>query len=109
MTLAKSRAYAGRLPADWAADAYWRAAVHILDHFPDSDVRVWAHVSPEGIDYPAILDEPGWSGGERRIVQAAASLWSDTPVSLLDLLAGVSDRPWQRISEAITILRDGLR
>ena len=96
------------LPADWATDPYWSAAVHLLDSFGD-DGRVWAHVTPEGIDYPAILDE-GWSGGQRRILRAAASLWNDeTPVSVLDILAGVGDAHWQRFIEAAQILRDGLR
>ncbi len=95
------------LPAGWATDAYWRAAVHILAAFGD-DGRVWDHVSPSGIVYPAILEE-GWSSGERRVLQAAASLWDDSPVSLLDVLSGVSDRYWQLIVEAAQILRDGLR
>ena len=94
------------LPADWAADPYWSAAVHILDSFGD-DARVWAHVSTAGIDYPAILAE-AWSGGQARILQAAASLWDGTPVSLLDILAGVSDVWWERISEAMRLLRGGL-
>ena len=96
------------LPAHWATDPYWRSALHILDSFGD-DARVWAHVSTAGIDYPAILDE-GWSGGQARVLRAAASLWNDeTPVSVLDILAGVSDVWWERISEAAQILRDGLR
>jgi len=96
------------LPAHWAADPYWRAAMEILAGFPADDARIWAHVSPAGIDYRQILDE-GWSGGQRRILRAAASLWDGTPVSLLDILAGVSDVWWERISEAMSILRDGLR
>lgn len=94
------------LPGGWAADPYWRTALHLLTCLPD-DARIWAHVIPDGIDYPAILDE-AWSGGERRVLQAAASLWDGAPVSLLDLIGGISDGYWQRLTAAIAILRDGL-
>jgi len=96
------------LPADWATDPYWRAAMEILDGFPADDARIWAHVSPAGIDYRAILDE-GWSGGQRRILQAAAALWDGRTVTLLDVLTSLDEGWWQRITEAMSILRDGLR
>ena len=96
------------LPAHWTTDPYWRAAVHILDGFPADDARIWAHVSTAGIDYRAILDE-GWSGGQRRILQAAAALWDGRTVTLLDVLTSLDEGWWQRITEAMSILRDGLR
>ena len=96
------------LPEGWQYDPYWRAAARILDGFATDDARIWAHISTTGLDYPGILAE-GWSGGQRRILQAASSLWSDTPVSLLDLVAGLDEGWWQRITEALAIMRDGLR
>jgi hypothetical protein len=94
------------LPDRWADDPYWQAARTLLDPF---DFRAWEHVGPHGIDFPAILDQ-GWSGGERRLLTAAASLWDGQQVvSLLDLATGLDDPSWQRLTQALTVLREGLR
>lgn len=95
-------------PDGWQYDPYWQTAAVLLDGFDASDARVWRHVTPFGIDYAAILDEPGWSGGERRILQAAASMWAGQPVSLLDLTAGLGEAYWQRLTRALAVLRSGL-
>jgi hypothetical protein len=94
------------LPDRCEDDPYWQAARTLLDPF---DYRVWEHVTPHGIDFPAILDQ-GFSGGERRLLQAAASLWDgQQTVSLLDLTTGLDDPSWNRLVQALSVLRDGLR
>ena len=92
------------LPDGWQYDPYWQAAAYLLDSLGS---RVWAHVTDTGIDYPGILEE-GWSGGQRRIIQAAASMWDGQPVSLLDLTAGLDETNWQRFLLALAMLRAGL-
>lgn len=103
------------LPDGWEYDPYWRAAATVLCDLDAritatggrSHGRIWAHVTPDGIDYPSILDEP-WSGGERRLLRAAASMWNGQPVSLADLAAGLDNQHWQTLLRALAVLRDGL-
>ena len=104
-------------PAQLMSDPYWHAAFAILeDPAFDNDRRVWDHVHydhPElgpPIDYKRILAEGTWSGGERRALEAAASLWNGGTfkVGLSDLIT-VGDGLWASITEAIEIQRDGVR
>lgn len=92
------------LPDGWQYDPYWQTAAYLLDGL---DPRVWHHVTADGIDYQGMLAE-GWSGGERRLLQAAASMWNGQPVSLLDLAAGLDEANWQRLLLALATLRAGI-
>jgi len=103
-------ALAERLPVGWEADPYWQTALAILCDFPETDARIWAHVHPGEIDFAEIVAEAGWSGGQRRLLAAARSLWDGTPVSLLDLVdGGMGEHSYQLIVGAIAVMRAGLR
>ena len=99
-------------PAYVRNDPYWQAALHILasDVFAN-DPRVWRHVDfAFGIDYRAILRKGGWSGGQRRLLSAAAGLWNAH--NRVDLVGTASDtmghRYWRLFVEALAILRAGI-
>ncbi len=94
------------VPADWADDPYWAAAVCLLHPL---GARAFDFASGDGIDYPGML-AAGWSAGERRLIEAAASLWdSNHTVSLLDLATGLDHGNWTRLLQALHIIRQGLR
>jgi ABC-type lipopolysaccharide export system ATPase subunit len=85
--------------ADRIVDLYrqrdWRAALVILLHetFMD-DGRVWAHVDleKERIHFDRMLEDGTFSGGERRLLEIAASLFStDHQVNLWSILSGLDD------------------
>jgi hypothetical protein len=93
------------VPADWADDPYWRAAVCLLHPYGN---RAFQHATGNGIDFTGLLED-GWSSGELRIIQAAASLWDGSvAVSLLELVAGLDEPNWRRLLSALTIMREGL-
>ncbi len=95
------------IPADWADDPYWTAAVCLLH--PIDAGRPFTYATGHGIDFPAMLDA-GWSGGERRVIEAAASLWDGSvTVALLDLVAALDEPNWTRLCQAMAMLRAGLR
>lgn len=72
--------------------------------------RVWRHVDDDGgLDWEAVLGE-AWSGGERLLLQAAASLCdSQYRVSLAELAARLDDDAFAAVAAALQRLREGLR
>lgn len=94
------------VPADWADDPYWSAAVCLLHPIA---CRAFTFATGHGIDFPGML-AAGWSSGELRVIEAAASLWDGSvTVSLLDLVAALDAPNWTRLMQAMAIMRAGLR
>ena len=102
------------VPDHLLADSAWRAALHLLTaNLFALDRRVWAHVDLDqaGIDFDAILAE-SWSSGERRLLEAAASLFgAEHPTGLVDLTelaGGVDDTNWRLLVGALALRRAGM-
>jgi hypothetical protein len=94
-----------------AIDAYWRAALHILQKlFPDYP-GVWSFVSVKRreIHFREMLDSAGWSSGEYLALQAAANLFNgENPTPALDDLCSVLDRKhFMTVVEAMLIRAGG--
>jgi hypothetical protein len=100
------------IPDHVREDPYWQAALTILlDGGFATDQRIWQHVNfdEDRIDYPMILKAAGWSGGQRRILHAAASLWNDeVKVNLVDLTGGLGRHYWDLLVKAMAVLRHGV-
>ena len=83
-----------------------RAVLRIFAAVDDS--RAWRRVDLEGIDWRSILQDPTWSGGERRMMKVAANLWNPTN-GLVDLTDCCSlDAGWfAAVLDAIVLRRAG--
>lgn len=74
------------------------------------EARVWRHVTPEGrVDWDAVLGE-AWSGGERVLVEAMASL-CDPPrqVSLAEVVSRLDDDNFELVLAALRAVREARR
>lgn len=72
--------------------------------------RVWRHVDEvSAVDWDAVLGE-AWSGGERLLLEAAASLCDPQyRVCLAELAARLDDDAFAAVVSALQRLREGLR
>jgi hypothetical protein len=93
-------------------DPGYRAAIHIL--LALGGPRVWNHVRlcsgvPGGIDWVTMLAEGEWSGGERRLLQVAWSLFNggdpDDGVALNSVFATLDDDHARVALEAMALYR----
>jgi len=92
-------------------DRSYRAAIHVL-RAPCfvADPRVWdaslfgpPGMVGHGIDFQAILTAGGWSTGERRLIEVAASLLNSEHDVCLHSLQALDDANQRRVLEAIAI------
>lgn len=102
----------GRVPAGLEllpnAQGYisWAAPLWVLTAFRADDARIWAHVHPlDGMDFPAILAESGWTRAEYAGLQAAASLCGGDGVRLQELAMFLDEELWHAVLEALRIRR----
>jgi hypothetical protein len=88
-------------------DREFGAAAAILLASPfASDRRVVDHILPygAGIHFPRILEETGWSPGERFLIEAAGSLFNGgTRVNLAHAAALLDREALHRLFQAIAI------
>lgn len=107
------------LPRGWGAlsrralggDTEAAAALRILGcRLFVGDARAWSHVSKDGgIDWDAILDDPPWSTGERKLLELGSALWSGRGVAdVVYLFAWLDDELCQVVVDAI-VARRGAR
>ena len=94
------------IPAGLLSDPGWRGALHILMSplFVDAG-EVWARVDLKrrSIDFEEILKGP-WSGGERRMLRVAASLFNPQfSVALWEDLGGIDDANSQVLLDAMAL------
>lgn len=97
------------IPAGLVADPAWRAALHILTSplFAHAG-GVWACVDlkERSIDFETMMNL-GWSGGERRMLRIAASLFNPQfTVALWEDLGNLDHRNVQIVLEAIRLFTD---
>jgi hypothetical protein len=96
-------------PAELRRDRAWRAVLHVLETAFPTDPRVWIYISAGeewGIDFEAMLAAGTWSGGEKALLKATASLFHpDYAVSVWELAHQLSDNNWALFLEALAILR----
>ncbi len=74
-------------------DPAWLAVFRIFERF-DGDERIWAHVDleREGINFEEMLDDGTFSGGERRMIKIAASLFNqDYEINLWSVLGNLDE------------------
>jgi hypothetical protein len=87
--------------------AHLEAAAHILTRavqgrLLDTLRLVWEDDEAAEIDWPATLESTGYlSGGERRLLNLAATLGSGHPVDLADCLGGLDTHNAQVVVDAI--------
>jgi hypothetical protein len=94
------------IPESLYGDPAWAAVLHIFNSrmFVNSQA-VWKHVDLQrrSIDFEEILKR-GWSGGERRILRIAASLFNqDTEVNLWEGLGNIDEGNSQVVIGAISL------
>jgi len=92
-------------------DVYWKAVLYVFtEAFPD-DQRVWERVDLEkwSIDLEALLGDGTFSGGEKAMLEAAASLYNDEHmINLGDMAARLSSHYWNILTRALRIFRTGM-
>ena len=92
-----------RRRAELSEDAAWRAAFIIFDRL-GKDARIWRHVDLDTatLDFKAMLDEGTFSGGERRLIEIAASLFNqEHDVNLWSVLRSLDDASAVAVERAI--------
>lgn len=102
---------AGLVLKSWMlTDSPCAAALRILAAYRHTDPRVWTHVAGHSIDFPAILAEPGWTGAELALLNAAANLYGESNRVDLDTLAvSLDTERWTALLDALSIRRTALR
>jgi hypothetical protein len=101
------------LPEELRSDRAWHVVLYMLEEAFPTDPRVWKYVSAGAeeeweIDFQAMLAEGTWSGGEKMLLKAAASLFHpDYAVNLWDLAHQLSENNWKLFMDALSILRGG--
>ena len=96
------------LPKDLQGDAGWRAVLYLLEQAFPNESRVWSYVDAKNwsIDFDRMLEEGAWSGGERILLEVAASLFDDeSKVSLWEAGVRVGKQHWPLVMEALAIFR----
>jgi hypothetical protein len=96
------------LPKELQKDPSWRAVLYILEQAFPNEPRVWKYVDAKlwTIDFDRMKNEGTWSGGERVLIEVAASLFDgETRVSLFEAAQRLGKRHWPLVMEALTIFR----
>ena len=94
------------LPEGLRADTAWRAVLHVLETAFPNDPRVWNFVDEGGIDFPAMIEQGAWSGGERTLLRATAALFdAENTVSLWEVAKRLDPNSWTLFVDALGILR----
>jgi hypothetical protein len=92
------------LPKELQGDPAWCAVLYLLEEAFPSEPRVWKYVDAKrwSIHFDGMLNEGSWSGGERILVEVAASLFDgESKASLWTAGQRLSNEHWAAVLEAL--------
>lgn len=95
---------------DGRYDSEYGAAIYILTSSSNTWSKAQGYIKHNGIDIEKMLEEQDWSGGLRRLVKLAGSLFNgQIQVDLSDVINSLDGGNFKVMISSILIRRRGLR